>query len=74
LAIVGRAGGCKWFSGTDDPELAVVGASEELLVVEGFYFIEGPHTFEDRSRRRLQTSDMASDIAAVFVIVNGLIM
>jgi hypothetical protein len=41
-------------SGTDDPddpELAAAGASEELLVVDGFYIIRGPHTFEDRSRR-----------------------
>ena len=39
------------FSGTDDPELAAAGASAELLVEEGFVVLQGPHTFEDRSRR-----------------------
>jgi hypothetical protein len=40
------------FSGTDHPELAAVGASEDLLVVEeGFYLVVSPYTFEDQSRR-----------------------
>jgi hypothetical protein len=38
-------------TGTDDPELAAAGAGEELLLVDGFWVLGGPHTFEDRSRR-----------------------